>query len=227
MNLDLLIPENVVMESLRAAVLFIYVMGVVMATKYVYHALTSRGQPHNVAVYYNRKIIHIFAGGVVALLVPFTFTSPTIPFILALVLALTTYMPHRTGKLMYWFQVKENMYEVNFCLMWGISLLILWLIFGRPEIAIIPPALMAFGDAVTGIVRNTLFKKRTKHWIGNVAMAVVSIPMGFAYAGLVGAFTGAVASVIERFEFNPIDDNILISLTSTIILIIAKAMSMI
>ncbi len=213
-------PLNPARELGYALVLLVYVLAIVGITKVLYDMMRRRGLPHNVAVYYNRKIIHIFAGGVVALLVPELFTTPTIPLALALLLTVFVYIPHRTGKLMYWFQVEDNMFEVNFTLMWGIAVFLLWMLFQNPYIAIVPPAFMAFGDAATGVVRNALFKRRTKHWIGNIAMAVVTIPLGYIYAGLPGALAGALASFVERYEFPPIDDNVLITLTSIAVLMV-------
>ncbi len=220
-------PSNLMWECIATAILFVYVMGVVFFTKVLYNWMRKRGLPHNVAVYYNRKVIHMAAGGVVALLLPFIYTSPLLPFIMAMILALIVYIPRRRGKLMEWFQVPDNMYEVNFCISWGISLFLLWVLFQDPKLAIIPPLLISFGDAVTGIVRNALFGRRTKHWIGNVAMAAVTIPIGIAYAGAVGGFTSAIASIVERFELNPIDDNILIALISTAILLIARGLCLV
>jgi len=53
-----------------------------------------------------------------------------------------------------------------------------------------------------------------------LAMALFSIPIG-AIMGLAGMFAGAVASFIEHFEIKPIDDNVLIPLTSFITLLLA------
>ncbi len=219
MNL-MLLPRNPVQEIIYAVILMVYVYGVLLLTKKLYDIMRKRGLPHNVAVYYNRKVIHVLAGGVVALLTPILFTSPLIPFILGLALAVFTYLPHKTGKLMYWFQVEDNMYEVNFCLMWSFAILVLWLIFGNPWLAIVPISFMAFGDAATGVVRNYLFGRRTKHWAGNLAMLLVCLPIGFFYAGLTGVIAAIIASIIERFEFNPIDDNVLITLSSMLVLLL-------
>ena len=202
-----------------AMALLAYVMAVVFGTKILYSIMRRRGLPHNVAVYYNRKVIHVLAGGVVALLVPLLFSGPWIPFALALLLALLTYIPHRVGKLMYWFQTEDNMYEVNFCIMWGFSLLVLWLLTGDARVAVFPALLISFGDAVTGIVRNMLFGRRTKHWVGNVAMAVLVVPLGFLWLGVWGALAGLIASIVERYEFPPIDDNTLIPLASLAVLL--------
>lgn len=224
MKLDL---SNLVHDAIAAMILFIYVIMVVFGAKILYHMMISRGIKHNVAIYFNRKIIHLAAGGIVAILLPYVFHEPFIPFILSLILALVTYIPHKIGKLMYWFQIEDNMYEVNFCIAWGVSVLILWLILGDPKMAILPAILISFGDAVTGIVRNILFGRRTKHWIGNIAMASVTIPLGIIYVGIVGGIISIISAIVERFEFKPIDDNILIGLISTAMLILARSLSFI
>ncbi len=198
--------------------LAVWSLAVVYGTKPLYHRMRRRGLPHNVAVYYNRKIIHSAAGGVVALLTPFVFREPVIPAISAFLLGAFLLHARRSGRLMYWFQVPENSYEVNFTIAWGLSLLILWPILG-PKLAVLPALFIAFGDAVTGVVRNTLFKRRTKHWAGNVAMLAVAAPLGYAYGGLLGAVAGLIASVVERYEFPPIDDNLLIALASLAVLV--------
>jgi phytol kinase len=222
LHFESLFHANPVQEGIIAIIMFIYVLGIVYGTKYTYNLFRSRGLPHNVSAYYNRKLIHIFAGGVITLLFPIFFTAVTIPLILVSVIALITYLPHRTGKLLYWFQVKENMYEVNFVIAWGIAIGLAWFLFGDPIYGVIPAAFMSFGDAITGIVRNTIFKRRTKHWIGNIAMVLVCTPIGYYYAGIAGIMAAFVASIAERFEFNPIDDNILITFTSLITLILLR-----
>jgi dolichol kinase len=112
--------------------------------------------------------------------------------------------------------------------MWGFTVFILWTITGSPWIAIIPVTFMAFGDGITGIVRNAMFKKRTKHPLGNLYMFGICAPLGFIFAQvssisgmIIWAVIAAIASsIVERYEFGPIDDNILITITSSIILVI-------
>jgi dolichol kinase len=84
-------------------------------------------------------------------------------------------------------------------------------------LGVIPVLYMSFGDAVTGVVRNLLFGRRTKSWWGNLAMAAVCLPIG-APLGPWGVFSALFASLIEHFEFGPIDDNLTIPLSSFIIL---------
>ncbi len=212
-------PADPLRETLVAVLLGGYVLVIVYGTRLVYEALRRRGLPHNVAVYYVRKIIHMAAGGVVALLTPYVFTSPIIPFAMALALGAFLYTARATGRLMYWFQTKENAYEVNFTIAWGLGILLLWVATGDPRIAVLPALFIAFGDAVTGIIRNAVFARRTKHWYGNLGMALVAVPLGYAYAGLLGALAGLVASIVERFEYPPLDDNVIIVAASTLVLL--------
>jgi dolichol kinase len=211
-------------EGVVTAVLFVWVIFVAeFLTKKFYGYLIGRGFQHYVAVYYNRKIIHILTGGVVAVLVPFIFETPIFPFAMAMLLAVFLYVPHRRGKLMYWFQTEENAYEVSFCIMWGAVIALGWFISGGENFwfGVLPVIFMSVGDAITGIVRNILYKRRTKSWWGNLAMASFSIPAGTVLGGA-GIIAGAIASFIEHFESNPIDDNVTVPLSSFLILVLAK-----
>ncbi|MEB3852074.1 MAG: dolichol kinase [Desulfurococcales archaeon] len=214
-------PASMARDALAALPLGAMVLAVVYATKPLYHAMRRRGLPHNVAIYYNRKVIHAAAGGVVALLVPVVFREPLVPLAMALALGGFLLYMRRSGRLMYWFQTPENAYEVNFTIAWGASVALLWAALGDPRLAVLPALFIAFGDAVTGVVRNALFARRTKHWAGNVAMLAVTIPLGLAYGGALGGLAGLVAGVVERFEFPPVDDNILIALATTALLLLA------
>ena len=214
-------------EIFWVIILTIYAAGVTVLTKYSYRWMRRKNVKKNVAVYYNRKIVHIFAGGVALLFVPFVFDSPIYPLITGLLLAVFTYIPFKRGKILYWVQTEENMNDVKFCFMWGLIVFLLWYALGSPWIAIIPPAFMAFGDAVTGLGRNFFFQKRTKHPIGNVFMLIVSLPIGYFFAGIEGIaiwgiIAALVATFVERYEFGPIDDNILITVFASIVLFIGS-----
>jgi len=217
---DVLVPRNPEGEFLAASMLFVYVVIVIFELRKLYYALRSRGFPEHRAVYLNRKLVHVLGGGVVSLLVPVLFSSPLIPLIFSVIAASIMIAYHRRGRLLWWFQVKDNSYEVNFALVWGVSLLVLWLLLGEARYAVLPLIFISFGDAVTGFVRNLVVKKRTKHWVGTIAMLSITIPVGAVYAGLTGIVAAAASSVAEKFEARPIDDNVLIGLTSTLILII-------
>lgn len=221
-------------ELFRTIILAFYAFSVILLTKKVYDYGIKKRVKQKVLIYYNRKIIHILAGGVVVLAVPFVFQSPIYPLLAGVLLMVMMFILHKSGRILYWFQTNDNVSDVSFCLMWGIAIFILWEVFQGPYgdnarwIAVIPPAFIAFGDGVTGIVRNFGFKERNKHPVGNIYMACVCIIIGFFFAkwsGIPGlAFWGIiaaiVASIFERYEIGPIDDNILITVSATVILFI-------
>lgn len=212
-------------DLILSAVLIVYASLVAYFTKSAYDWMINRNVKKKDAIYYNRKLVHIFAGGIIALIVPF-FSAPIYPLLSGVILAVFTYISHKKGKILYWFQTDDDINDVSFCLMWGVAVYVLWAIMGDPWIAIIPLVFMAFGDGVTGIVRNAIFKKRTKHPIGNVFMLALCIPMGYVlvhFSGIPemamwGVIAAIVASVVERYEIGPIDDNILITVSSSIVL---------
>jgi len=210
-------------EEVLATVLLIswVVFVVTVLTKNLYGWMRSRGVEHNAAVYYNRKVMHLLAGGLCAVAVPFIFKTPFLPFVMAMLMALFTFIPHKINKVMYWFQTEENAREVSFCITWGAIITFGWFVSGDLWFGAVPVLFMSVGDAVTGIVRNLIYGKRTKSWWGNLTMAIFSVSIGAAL-GVAGILAGGVASFVEHFEFNPIDDNIIVPLVSFLILTFAK-----
>ena len=222
-----MLEQHLIYEILYMFILAGYAFSVIFLSKKLYEFMQKRHIDKKVAIYYNRKFIHIFAGGVVVLLVPFLFSNPWLPLLSGVLMAIITYMAHRSGNSFYWFQTGNDFNDVSFCFMWGIAIFILWQIYGDPWIAIIPPAFIAFGDGITGIVRNVAFKERRKHPIGNIYMMGVCIPIGYYFANagspsipLWGIIAAIIASFFERYEFGPIDDNILVAGSATAILYI-------
>ena len=213
-------------EVLYALGLFAWVIVVVQViSRAVYEAAKKRYGDEYVGIYFARKVIHILAGGLVALLIPVfnLFDDFILPLALAIVLAFLCWWPHRTGKLMYWFQDPSNMYEVDFCLVWGILMALSWLLTGGWWLGVVPILFMALGDGITGIVRNFLFKRRTKHWSGNVAMFAICAPMGYFLGpfNLAGVIAAALASLVEHVEKigrTYIDDNITVPITAFAVL---------
>ena len=190
---------------------------VFVLTKKLYHFMISKGVPENVAIYYNRKIIHITAGGL-TLSVPFLFEGPTVPLALTLLLTVLLLIKRKKGR-MYWFQTEDNDYEVHFTFM-AFVVLALGYALGNVWYGVLPVAFMAIGDGVTGIIRNYMFKRRNKSWWGNLGMLIVNVLIG-SLAGLPGVVAGAAAAVVERFEFlgGKIDDNVTVPLISFVLLV--------
>ena len=190
-------------------------------TKTLYGWMRSRGVEHELAVYYNRKVIHLLAGGLCAVAVPFAFKTPFLPFMMAMLMVIFTFMPHKINRVMYWFQTEENTFEVSFCMMWGAIITLGWFVSGDLWFGAVPVLFMSVGDAATGIVRSLIYGRRTKSWWGNLTMAAFSVSIGAAL-GLAGILAGGVASFLEHFEFNLIDDNVIVPLVSFLILAFAK-----
>jgi len=198
--------------------LFIWVIFVVKYfSRWVYDLAVKNGYPPESATYFGRKAIHIFASGLIALSLPFLFKEPFLPFLSALILALYTYLPHRKKQLYQWFQAKDNLREVNFCLMWGLVILIGWFFDKSFWLGVIPALFMSLGDGVTGIVRNLKYKKRIKAWEGSLAMLIVCVLIGLKM-GLPGIIAAISATIFERFEF--IDDNISVPIISFLVLLL-------
>jgi phytol kinase len=217
------------LQIIFSALAVAYVVAVVFATKSAYTLMKNRGFDESVAVYYNRKIVHMTTGGVISLLVPFLFDSWIYPLATGLALTLITALPRLKGKSMDFMQTKENWNDSKFILMWSLSIAVLWILFNDPFLAVIPALFMAFGDAVTGIVRNALYKKRSKKPIGNIFMLIVCVVIGYYFASIAakpiplwGVLAAVAASIVERFEIGPIDDNILITVTAMILLIVGR-----
>ena len=214
-------------QIILSIILILYAILVSLVTKKTFDLMVSIGIKKIDAIYYNRKLVHILAGGVIALFVPL-FPTPLFPLFSGIILAIFTYYSHKKGQMLYWFQNNKDLNDVSFCLMWGFTVFILWTITGSAWISIIPITFMAFGDGITGIVRNAMFKKRTKHPLGNLYMFGICAPFGFIFAQLSSisgmiiwaVMAATVASIVERYEFGPIDDNILITISSSIIIYI-------
>ncbi len=206
--------------------LFLWVLFVMkVVSRWIYDFAVKKGYPPQSATYFGRKTIHILASGIVALLIPILYKEPIIPFLSAIILAIYTYLPHKKDKLNQWYQVKNNTKEVNFAIMGGVSILVGWYFDRTFWLGVIPVLFMSFGDGITGIIRNMIYKKRTKAWEGSFGMLFVCILIGsrMGWAGIIAAI---FATIIEKFmpiDSNVLDDNIAIPIASLIILIIFKS----
>lgn len=218
--MELFTLSSIIIDLPYAAILFIWVYIVVMfISKKFYELALKNGFPAHSATYFGRKVIHLLAGGLVAILLPFLFHEPVLPFIMAVLLTIAVYLPHKTGKLYIWFQDPNNMYEVDFTIAWGLIAFFLWFLNKSFWLAIVPILFMAWGDGVTGIVRNLRYKRRIKAWEGSLAMLLVCLPIG-AIAGWAGIASAFVATLAEKQKY--IDDNIAVPLVTVAIIVIAK-----
>ena len=115
-----------------------------------------------VAVYYNRKVAHMVAGGIPLIMCPIVFTDPIYPLLGGVLGSIGLPATHITNRRLWWMQTEQNMNDATFAFMLGISVYVLWHYLDDAWLAILPALFMAYGDGVTGIIRNKLFAKRTK-----------------------------------------------------------------
>ena len=187
-----------------------------VASRWVYSFVVKRGwEPHR-GTYLGRKFVHIMGAGLVAALLPFEFHEPYFPFLFAMLLAGITYTLHRTNHILYWFQDPANYSETYFALAFGAAVFTTWFVDKTFLLAVVPTLFMAWGDGVTGVVRNVMYRKRTKGWQGSLAMLLVCLPIG-ALMGVAGVVAGVLATAVERFE--KIDDNISVPLVTLAVLL--------
>lgn len=203
------LPVFVVLAVWNLFVLFVI-------SKKVYEFSLKKGRSTSSSMYFSRKTIHFLAGGLTALLLPFVAREPILPALMALGLAFATYVPHKLNRRMYWFQDPENIYDVDFTLSWGLIIFLTWYIDKSFWLGVIPVLFMAFGDGITGIIRNLKYNKRTKAWEGTAGMLMLCIIIG-AQMGIAGIIAGILCSFVERIE--NIDDNITVPAVSLFILV--------
>ena len=200
--------------------LFLWVLFVMkVVSRWIYGFAVKKGYPPESATYFGRKTIHILASGITALLIPIFYKEPIIPFLSAIILAIYTYLPHKKNNLNQWYQTKENTKEVNFSIMWGISILVGWYFDRTFWLGVIPVLFMSFGDGITGIIRNIRYKKRNKSWEGSLGMLFVCVLIG-SRMGFAGMIAAVFATIVEKSDL--IDDNISVPIVSLLILIIIK-----
>ncbi len=201
------------------AALALWVAAVVLwISRLVYTYAMSRGLNDTISKYISRKTIHILGGGVTAAVVPVVYAQPWFP--LASAIAITGYLHYRRAKnIMSWFQEENNAYEEHFALMWGLVILLSWLVVRNLTLGVVSAMFMSVGDGITGIVRG-LRGVRGKAWSGTLAMLATCVLIGFYYLGLSGAVGGAIASIAERVE--GVDDNITVPIASFLAILLVR-----
>lgn len=161
------------------------------------------------AAYVGRKIVHIFGGGIIAILIPI-FYEGYYWLVTVSAFGLAAYLLFRRRiQPMYWFQVKENMYEVHFAFAYG-TILLIGVLLENLMIGLIPLYFMSFGDSATGLIRALTQKRHVKSWEGSVAMLIICSIIGYAFLGPYGIAVAAAATLVEKIP--GIDDNITVPL---------------
>lgn len=182
-------------------------------TKWVYNLVIRYNDIP--AAYVGRKIVHIFGGGITVILIPF-FYEGYYELVTISAFGLAAYLLFRRRyQRMYWFQIKENMYEVHFAFAYG-AILLIAILLQNLMIGLIPLFFMSFGDSATGLIRAITQKKHVKSWEGSLAMFIICSVIGYGFLGVYGIGIGAVATLVEKIP--GIDDNITVPIiTATLV----------
>ena len=98
----------------------------VMAIKPFHAYLMSKGCENMVAVYYNRKVAHMVAGGIPLIMCPIVFTDPIYPLLGGVLGSIGLAATHLMDKRLWWMQTEQNMNDATFAFMLGISVFALW-----------------------------------------------------------------------------------------------------
>jgi len=182
----------------------------------------SRKIGEKYGTYLARKAIHILSAGISILLARLIFSDWLVPLLIgSLMVALTVFGHFRESYS--WFQIKRNYADVYFTTACTVLLVAFWNY--NIWIGVLSTLFLAWGDGLTGIVRNFIYGKRNKGIWGNAAMFAVCMTLAYFMNGRVGyvAFVGAAfASIVEKFE--RIDDNISIPFGSAIIMTLLPAL---
>ena len=178
----------------------------------------SRKIDEKFGTYMARKAIHILSAGVSVLLARVIFSDWLVPLVVGLLMVGYTVVGH-FQKLRSWFQIRRNYADIYFAVACTASLVIFWNY--NVWIGVLSALFLAWGDGLTGIVRNFVYGKRNKGLWGTAAMFAVCMALAYVMNGRVGnvAFVaGAFASIAEKFE--QLDDNITIPIGSAIIMVL-------
>lgn len=175
--------------------------------------------------YRARKAIHYFAGGLIALIAPYIFETPYVFVTASFLLFIGMYLPHAWGRPLKWFQIEGKYGEVYFTFSYFVLFAIFWNL--DIWIAVTAALFMAFGDGVTGIVKEYYYGKRENERavkglnLGNLAMFLVCAPIGYVLEGGPGLVAAVYASLVEAFY--GVDDNVTVPLGSAAIMWLLKS----
>ncbi len=182
----------------------------------------SRKISEKYGTYIARKAIHLLSAGISVLLAHLIFSDWLVPLILGSLMVAFTIAGH-VRKPYGWFQIKENYADIYFTVACTALLVVFWNY--NVWIGVLSALFLAWGDGLTGIVRNFIYGKRNKGVYGNIAMLVICMALAYFMNGRVGyvAFVAAAfASIVEKFEL--VDDNISVPFGSAIIMALLPAL---
>lgn len=197
------------------------IAGAVLVGLYLANIFYDYGTPQ----YLSRKAGH-GVGGMGFLLSVFIFSSPWWPLIIAagfiILLGGARLIRPSAFRGVGGTSRQHALAEIHFPVAGLISMVVGWAWLGNPWLAVVPILFMAWGDMLTGIVRNRFYGREVKGNLGSVAMLIVCLIVAYFFEPYwIGAIGAVVATLVERFtplSRGWIDDNWTIVLSSLLVM---------
>lgn len=186
--------------------------------------LANKAYDAGLSHWISRKVSHL-GGGFAFIMIPFLFREPWWPLILSggfiILLVLARIFRPATFRGTGGSGRPHAMAEINFPISGCISILVLWVWMGEPYLAILPPAFMGIGDAVTGILRSRgLTTVENKGWVGSGGMLLTCLLLAsLASPFWVSGPMAVTATLVEKYTVarRYIDDNLTLTLGSMLV----------
>ena len=174
------------------------------------NVMLDRGTPQ----YVTRKVAHV-AAGAVFLLAPLLYSSMLIPLVLSMGFTVLMAGARRwrpdlirgvggDGR-------PHTLAEVWYPFACAVSVFVGWGLLRNPWLGVLPALFLGFGDAITGLVRNFVYRREVKGAAGSLAMLAVCSALALLvhpyWIGLAGAVTATIFERITvaspRWDDNP------------------------
>ena len=200
---------------------FILITGIALVGLYLSNIVFDYGTPQ----YLSRKIGH-GVGGVSYLLCVLVFSTPWYPILLSggfsLLLGGARIIRPSTFRGVGGSSRKHALAEIYFPLGGTLALLVGWAWLNNPWLAIVPILYMAWGDAITGLIRARVYGKEVKGVWGSVGMLITCLLIATLFApywiAVIGAVVATLAEKYSGLSRTWVDDNYSIIVASLLVM---------
>ena len=79
-------------EVVLISAIVVYGLFIIFGTKWVFEFMMAQNMKENVAIYYNRKILHMFCGGLIGAMAPSILDEPIYALYIGILFTIITYL---------------------------------------------------------------------------------------------------------------------------------------